>query len=84
MWILLDSVLKSLYKQGSDVEDLDQPEDLQGDVKDYGESWKGITQGAVPIASSGESNRRCSLFYKREGLSTLTQVYLLNNILLKD
>lgn len=83
MWILQDSVLKTLYKQGSDVEGLDQPEDLQGDVEDYGESWKGITQGAVPIASSRVCNRRCSLFYK-EKVWVLLPRYLLNNILLKD
>ena len=74
MWIFQDSVLKTLYKQGSDVEELDQPEDLQGDMEDYGESWNDITEVAVPIASSGDSNHRCSLFYKREGLSTPTRV----------
>lgn len=74
MWILQDSVLKTLYRQASDVEELDQPEDLQGDVEGYGESWKGVTQGAVPIVSSGKSNCRCSLFCKREGLRTLTQI----------
>jgi len=71
---LQDAVLKNLCKQGSDVEELDQPKDLQGYVEDYVESRKCVTRRAVPIASSEESNCKCSLFYKREGLSTPTEV----------
>lgn len=41
MWILQDSLLKTLHKQGSDGEELDQPEDLQRDVEDYGNHERG-------------------------------------------
>lgn len=35
---------------------------------------KSVTHRVVPTASSEESNYRCSLFYRREGLITLAQV----------